>query len=225
MAFDIPTERSIVIKNGVTSFPEVKPYKKGDPIKIIFHPTPWRGLNVILLAMQMVKNPLVKLDVYSSCQVYGDDFAKANDHHYVELYKQAAELPNVNYIGYKPNEYILENLNKYHMFAFPSIWEETFCISALEAMAAGLYTIVTNYGALFETCAEFPVYVNYVKDYKKLAQDFAYAIDAVANVLHEQASTDHLKFQQTYVKKFYTWENQAARWNNFLEGALSARSK
>ena len=24
------------------------------------------------------------------------------------LYKQASELPNVNYIGYRPNEYILE---------------------------------------------------------------------------------------------------------------------
>jgi glycosyltransferase involved in cell wall biosynthesis len=48
------------------------------------------------------------------------------------------------YIGYKPNEYIKENLHKYHIFAYPNIWEETFCISALEAMAAGLYTITTE---------------------------------------------------------------------------------
>jgi UDP-glucose:(glucosyl)LPS alpha-1,2-glucosyltransferase len=53
------------------------------------------------------------------------------------LYEQARQLPNVNYIGYKPNEYIKENLHNYHIFAYPNIWEETFCISALEAMAAG----------------------------------------------------------------------------------------
>src|SRR5210317_392649 len=157
--FDVPTERCTVIKNGCVSFPKRKPYKKGDPIKLIFHPTPWRGLNVLLAAMQKVKNPLVKLDVYSSTQVYGNDFKEANDHKWVPLYKQAAELPNVNYIGYKPNSYILENLNKYHIFAYPNIWEETSCISAIEAMSAGLYCIMTNHGALYETCSEWPTYI------------------------------------------------------------------
>jgi len=225
MAFDIPTDRCHVIKNGTIAFPERKPYKQGDPIRMLFHPTPWRGLNVILLAMQMVKNPLIKLDVYSSCQVYGDDFAAKNDHAYVGLYKQAAELPNVNYIGYKPNEYILKNLENYHIFAFPSIWEETFCISALEAMGAGLFTIVTNYGALFETCAEFPVYINYQKDFTKLAEQFAHAIEGVAQELHTDGAYEHLQFQQKYVKRFYNWEGQAQKWNQFLQGALSARRK
>jgi UDP-glucose:(glucosyl)LPS alpha-1,2-glucosyltransferase len=225
MAFDIPTDRCHVIKNGAVAFLKRKPYKQGDPIRMLFHPTPWRGLNVILLAMQMVKNPLIKLDVYSSCQVYGDDFAAKNDHAYVELYKQAAELPNVNYIGYKPNEYILKNLENYHIFAFPSIWEETFCISALEAMGAGLFTIVTNYGALFETCAEFPVYINYQKDFTKLAEQFAHAIEGVAQELHTDGAYEHLQFQQKYVKRFYNWEGQAQKWNQFLQGALSARRK
>jgi glycosyltransferase involved in cell wall biosynthesis len=87
-----------------------------------------------------------------------------------ELYEQARQLPNVNYIGYKPNEYIKENLHKYDIFAYPNIWEETFCISAIEAMAAGLYVITTDYGALFETCAEFSSYVTYQKDYNNLAK-------------------------------------------------------
>jgi glycosyltransferase involved in cell wall biosynthesis len=50
----------------------------------------------------------------------------------------------VNYIGYKPNEYIKEHLKDYQLFVYPSIWEETFCISLLEAMAAGLYCVTTN---------------------------------------------------------------------------------
>ena len=92
------------------------------------------------------------------------DFAESNDKHYQALYEQAKKLPNVNYIGYKPNEYIKEHLKDYRLFVYPSIWEETFCISlALESMAAGLYCITTNYGALFETCAEFPMYIPYSK--------------------------------------------------------------
>jgi hypothetical protein len=74
--FKIPEEKCMVIKNGCTNFPTFKPYKKGDPIKLIFHPTPWRGLNVMLAAMQLIKNPLITLDVYSSCEVYGSDLKK-----------------------------------------------------------------------------------------------------------------------------------------------------
>ena len=58
--------------------------------------------------MQLVKNPLITLDVYSSTEVYGKDFMEKNDHNYKELYEQAKQLPNVNYIGYKPNSYIKE---------------------------------------------------------------------------------------------------------------------
>ena len=63
------------------------------------------------------------------------------------LYDQATQLPNVTYVGYKPNEFIKENLKNYHMFAYPNIWEETSCVTAIEAMAAGLYCITTDFGA------------------------------------------------------------------------------
>jgi glycosyltransferase involved in cell wall biosynthesis len=84
----------------------------------------------MLAAMQLIKNPLITLDVYSSCEVYGSAFKKANDHQYQELYEQAKQLKNVHYIGYKPNEYILEHMQDYQIFAYPNIWEENilyFC--------------------------------------------------------------------------------------------------
>ena len=223
MMFDVPTERCHVIKNGCTSFPIRKPYKKGDPIRIIHQNTPWRGLTVLLGAMQLVKNPLIKLDVYSSTQVYGDAFKEHNDERYIPLYKQAAQLPNVNYIGYKPNSYILEHLNKYNMYVYPSIFEETSCISAIECMSAGLYSIVTNFGALYETCAEFPMYVTYTKDFKILSQTFAAAIDMAAETLHEKAIQDSLDMQQGFYKKYYNWDKRAMEWNNFLYNIINAK--
>ena len=76
--FDIPTDRSVVIKNGTDNFPKRRPYQKGKPIKILHHNTPWRGLNVLLRAMQEIKDPNITLDVYSSTQVYGEAFKKQN---------------------------------------------------------------------------------------------------------------------------------------------------
>ena len=57
------------------------------------------------------------------------------------LYEQARKLPNVNYIGYKPNEYIKEMMPNYDMFVYPCIFEETSCASALEALASGVHVI------------------------------------------------------------------------------------
>jgi len=223
--FDIPTEKSLVIKNGVDNIKPRDLTKKKDKIKLIFHPTPWRGLNVILAAMQYVKNPNIELDVYSSCEVYGQAFKEANDKQWQGLYDQAKTLPNVNYIGYKSNEYIKEHLHKYDIFAYPCIWEETFCISAIEAMAAGLYVITTDIGALFETCAEFSSYVPYRKDYNSLAQNFAFAIETVATQMTSEGIIKHLERQIDYTNHFYNWSKQGNAWTQFLKGALNARSK
>ena len=221
--FDIPTDRCHVIKNGVTSFPKRKVFTKGDRLRMIFHPTPWRGLNVLLATMQLLENENIELDVYSSCEIYGKEFKKDNDDKYQDLYDQAKTLKNVNYLGYRSNDFILSKLPYYHMFAYPSIWEETSCISLLESMAAGLYCVTTNYGALFETGAEFPVYINYETNLVNLAHQFAEGIKICRNTLHEPIIQEHLDEQQKYVKRFYSWDKKALEWTNFLTGILDAK--
>tara|TARA_R100001086_G_scaffold158273_1_gene84794 strand:- start:5704 stop:6039 length:336 start_codon:yes stop_codon:yes gene_type:complete len=109
------------------------------------------------------------------------------------------------------------------MFAYPSTWEETSCNAALEAMAAGLYCIVTNYGALYETCSEYPLYVTYEKDTKRLAAKFAAAIREAIQTLDSPEVFEHLQEQQKFVKKFYSWEKRKVDWTNFLQGVLHER--
>tara|TARA_R110002020_G_scaffold126213_3_gene283898 strand:- start:2836 stop:3783 length:948 start_codon:yes stop_codon:yes gene_type:complete len=225
MVFNIPTEKCLVIKNGVEKIKPTIPYIKGQPIKIIHQNTPWRGLSILLGAMQLVKNPLVTLDVYSSTEIYGKKFMEENDSKYKALYEQAETLDNVNYIGYKPNEYIREHMKDYNMYVYPSIFEETSCISLLESMSAGLYCVVTNYGALFETGAEFPMYISYDNNYKALAEKFAYGIEAAAATLHEKTIQNHLTTQSNYTQLYYSWEKQAAAWTRFLQGAINVKTK
>ena len=223
MMFQIPEDKSLVIKNGIPPIKKSKPYVKGQPIKIIHQNTPWRGLAVLLGAMQLVKNPLISLDVYSSTEVYGKAFYGNNDSNYKELYEQAEHLPNVNYIGYKPNDFITQNIHNYHMYVYPSIFEETFCISLLEAMAGGLYCITTNYGALFETGAEFPMYVPYESNYRRLAEKFGYAIEAAATTFREKGIHQHLESQANYANAYYNWKKIGTSWTRFLEGAINAK--
>ena len=78
--FDVPTHKCHVIKNGVTNFPKRIPFIKGNRVRMLFQITPWRGLNVLLGAMQQLQNENVELDVFSSCKIYGDEFDKQNNH-------------------------------------------------------------------------------------------------------------------------------------------------
>jgi glycosyltransferase involved in cell wall biosynthesis len=106
---------------------------------------------------------------------------------------------------------------------YPSIWEETSCISLLEAMSAGLYCITTNFGALYETGSEFPMYVPYSNDYRSLAKKFAESIDIAALSLHESGIKDHLKMQKKFVNNFYDWKKRGSDWTRFLQGAINAK--
>ena len=219
--FDVPTEKCLVIKNGIANItPREIPYKETEPLKIIHQCTPWRGLNVLLGTMQLLTKHNIQLDVYSSTELYGEAFNKANDHHYTALYDQAKKLPNVSYIGFKPDNYIKDHLKDYHMFVYPSIWEETSCISLIESMAAGLYCMTTDLGALYETGAEYTMYIPYAKDYKLLAKKFAYGIINARNGLLQEPVQEHLKRQIQYTQIYYGWPKIALQWTKFLKGIV-----
>ena len=68
--FDIPTEQSMVIKNGFTDGLVLKKkFKRKGKIRLVYTSTPWRGLEVLLRAMELVKSDNIELDVYSSTPI------------------------------------------------------------------------------------------------------------------------------------------------------------
>ena len=216
--FKIPTENCLIIKNGFDDDLILKKeFKPNNKIKLVYTSTPWRGLDVLLDAMEQVKSNKVELDVYSSTQIYGDKFKEVSDKDYVALYDKAKSLNNVNYLGYTNHKDLIKVLHTYDVFVYPNHWEETFCISALEALACGQIGLITNNGALYETCAEFPIYVPYLTDKKLLADQFAFAIETLPEIINN-VSNDQIKFQMEYYKKFYHWSVIKTYWERFLNG-------
>ena len=223
--FDIPTNRCRVIKNALPRIKWIQKtrYKDKKPLRLIHVSTPWRGLNILLAAMHHVVNENIHLDVYSSTQLYGDKFKKMNDKHYETLYNHARKMDNVNYIGYKPHSEIIEAMQESHVFAYPSIWEETSCISAIEAMACGNIALVTNYGALPETCGDYGYYVNYDTNPKRLAQEYAAHLLYIKQILPTDAIQQRLENQRQHFGHFYNWDERIKEWIAFLNNALQAK--
>jgi glycosyltransferase involved in cell wall biosynthesis len=222
--FKIPEDKCTVIKNAI-DYDELKlktdftPKKK---IKMCYISTPWRGLEIALAAMDGIKDPDITLDVYSSTIIYGKSFEQQNDDKYKPLYEKAKNMPNVNYMGYCDHKTLVSKLKEYDVNCFPSIWEETFCISAMESLAAGQILITTDLGALPETCCEFPIYIPYTQDKPKLALQLAECILQTKKMLAQDLSNG-LKFQQEYYNRFYNWNLTGKNWENFLRGAINVK--
>ena len=218
LIFDIPTDISLVIKNGFDDDLIVKTdFKPKEKLKLIYTSTPWRGLDVLLNAMEQIKTDKVELDVYSSTQIYGDAFKKVNDDQFIKLYDKARTLKYVNYKGYIDHKELMKVLHTYDCYVHPSTFEETFCLAAMESLAAGLVAMTTDLGALYETCAEFPIYVPYLKDKEALAKQFAEAIDMLPDLI-SNADENKMKFQMQYYRQYYHWNVIKTYWERFLNG-------
>ena len=223
--FNVPTSRCRVIKNALPTRQWLQKaiYKKDQPLRLIHCSTPWRGLNVLLTAMHYVKHRDIQLDVYSSTQLYGDEFKKMNDKHYEPLYEHARKMDNVNYLGYSPNKSLITAMQDTHIFAYPSIWEETCCISALEAMAAGNIPLVTNFGALPETCGDYGFYVPYDTNPQTLAREYAAHLEYIKRILPTEAMQQQIENQRQHFIHFYSWDQRIKEWIAFLNNALQAK--
>jgi glycosyltransferase involved in cell wall biosynthesis len=218
MIFDIPTDISLVIKNGFDDDLIVKSeFKPKEKLKLVYTSTPWRGLDVLLSAMEQIKTDKVELDIYSSTQIYGDAFKKISDNQFTALYDKAKTIKNVNYKGYLNHKELMKILHTYDCYIHPSTFEETFCLAAMESLAAGLVAVTTDLGALYETCAEFPIYVPYLKDKEALSNQFAGAIDVLPDFVNS-LNADAMKFQMQYYRQFYHWNVIKTYWERFLNG-------
>ena len=140
--FKIPETKSLVIKNAIEkiSFQE----KPKDKVSLIYHTTPWRGLVLLLDIFKKINIENVELNVCSSTEIYGKKFDDSSKKDYEEIFNECKNTKNINYHGFVENKKIINLLKKMHIYSFPSIWPETSCISAIEAMAAGCEIVTTN---------------------------------------------------------------------------------
>jgi glycosyltransferase involved in cell wall biosynthesis len=221
--FKIPEYKSFVIKNATHPFD--KPAKIGNKTKIIFTSTPWRGLSVLILAIQHLNKVRddFEVDVYSSTQIYGDKFKEITGDKYDGLYERCKNTKNMNYIGYAPNEEIRKAVANAHILAYPSIFEETSCIAVIEAMMAGCRVVTTNYGALYETCADFADMIEYEPNHAELAKKFASQLNWVIHNLKEGNYKEDLDLQVKYYEKNYSWKTRIEEWRNFLQYARTRK--
>ena len=219
--YKIPEYKSFVIKNATHAFEPVKKEPlmiTSDKIKLLYTSTPWRGLIVLLKAIEILNKTRddFTLDVYSSIKIYGTEFEKAEGDNFKKLFDLCKNTKNINYMGYATNDEIREALKSTHILAYPCIFEETSCIAAIEAMMAGCYVVTTNYGALPETCGDFATMIEFNSSGIQLINNFTSALNTVMDNYKNNVYKEDLELQVKFYKKYYSWETRIEEWKGFL---------
>lgn len=215
----IPYRESVVLKNAITPIDLDEKDKEADVIRLIYHTTPHRGLEILVPVFDHLWNngyeDKIHLDVFSSFNIYG---WPQRDEPYQELFQKCKDHPGITYHGSVENNIVREYLKQAHIFAYPNIWPETSCISVIEAMSAGCAVICPNYAALSETTGNFANMYQWHEDPNSHANIFASILKVLLDKYHDPFHKDKLSMQKIWTDAFYSWDNRIPEWDGLLRG-------
>jgi glycosyltransferase involved in cell wall biosynthesis len=214
--FNIPGYKTKVLKNACIG---VNSRRSGviDNVRLCYTSTPWRGLDVLLKAWEILKPKNAELHVFSSCKIYGKEFSKT-DSQYEHLYNKCKELPGVVYRGSIPNDELKQEISNFDILAYPNTFEETSCIAVIEALCTGLRVITSNLGALPETTEGWARIYPYLANPDIHAQEFAKILDEEIELIRENKLEEHLTDQVNIYNKRWNWDFRETEWIKFLDG-------
>lgn len=220
----VPYSDCVVLKNAIEPFEPALLNKESDKIKLIYHPTPHRGLNILVPVFDALCKKWgdrIQLDVYSSFKIYGWE---ERDAQFASLIQACKDHPQINYHGSVPNAELRKALGESHIFAYPSTWQETSCICAIEAMSASNLIVTPNLAALPETTGGFAMMYQYQEDVNAHANLFYQQLDQAIAAVDRAFTSDfafdlarHLNAQKAYADNMYSWKNRAPEWTQLLE--------
>lgn len=190
--------------------------------RLIYTSTPFRGLAVLLDAFPLIRAavPAARLSVYSGLAVY--QIPEAEDA-YRDLYRRCRETQGVDYCGQVSQPALADALKGALCFAYPSTFPETFCTSAIEAMAAGCLAVLGDLGALAETSQGLAELVPPSGDGAAYAHRFA---ERVIPFLEEApALAPRLERQRRLLLADATWEARAETWSRWIETLRAERGQ
>ena len=217
----VPYSHSIVLQNAIV--PLEKKEKATDKIKLIYHSTPHRGLQLLVPVFEKLaeKHKDIELDVFSSFKIYGWE---SRDAEFKELFDRCRNHPQINYHGSVPNEEVKAALSAAHIFAYPNIWQETSCIALMEAMSAACVCVHPNLAALYDTSGHVTRMYQWDEDPNRHAQKFYGVLEEAISDVREKRVDNETMYGKMYADNRFTWERRILEWKVFL-GTLKEMKK
>ena len=214
----VPPSAGVVIQNSIEPIEQHE--KPTDKTTLIYYSTPHRGLSLLYPVFDKLYEEYgsaIELKVFSSFELYG---WPQRDEPYKELFEALENHPGIQYSKSVSNETIREELKKAHIFAYPSIWQETSCLCLIEAMSAGLTPVHSSLAALPETSMGLSMMYDYVEDPNKHAMTFYNTLRMTIQNINDPYMRQLTTLRKHSADAIYNTQRQGMRWlalaNNIL---------
>jgi glycosyltransferase involved in cell wall biosynthesis len=137
----IELDRIYVIPNAIEPVtPTPGKFDNINKVKLIHASSKDRGLEILLNAIPLITEDF-ELNIFN-------DFYPDLPHNFNA---DGVNDPRVNFYGKTPRKTLYKFFADSHIHAYPSTYPETSCLTQMEALSAGCYTVHTDLGALPET--------------------------------------------------------------------------
>lgn len=180
------------------------------PGKLIFCSVPRRGLENLLPIYRRIKEkvPYASLYITSDYTLWGQKDPLNLD--YKEMFKG---VPDVHFLGKVSREELVHHQKTAEILAYPGNYDENFCVSAMECIAAGAIPVATNIGAMLSTISDSGELLSGNPEDGRYQSDF---IEIVEKLLLNEGYRIALREKGVSRSKKYYWSRLAKVWEDMF---------
>lgn len=215
----IPGDRIRVTRNGID--PErFAMHVARQPHRLIYSSSPDRGLDVLLDLFPRIRAELpdAELHVFYGFDNWDKSLAARPDpsqHAWRARVTAAMQQPGVYNRGRIGQRQLAEEMLRSDVWLYPTSFHETYCITALEAQAAGVVCVCSGLAGLMTTVADRGVLLDGDARSPEYQQQ---AIGAVLDLLRDRPRREALVERARTWALTQTWDGVAAEWNAWFRG-------
>lgn len=206
-------DKCIVIDNTIRPIEFIP--KPTDKINLIYTSTPQRGLAILVpVFIELAKKyPNIHLNVFSSFAIYGWN---ERDTVFQQLFDTCKNHPQITYHGSQPNDVVREYLQRSHIMAFPSIWQECSSHALIEAMSAGLLCVHSNLAGNCDTSGSVTRIYQYNEDINKHAHLFYNMLEKAIGDVFKPETANEVAFVKKYADTRFDLEKITSKWVDLM---------
>lgn len=215
--YAIKKSKIVVVDLGVSeSEYNVEPVKEKN--KMIFCSVPDRGLEHMAEFFPEIRSrvPSATLYITADYRLWGMETAM-NDR-YTNL---LGDMIGVHFLGKVTREELVKHQLSSEIMAYSCNYDENFCISAMECIAAGAVPVTTyNAGAMYSTVADSGILIKYKPSDSEYKREF---VEHIVRLLQDKEELSTLREKGRARSKSYYWSNLVYTYIDIFEKLLEGK--
>jgi glycosyltransferase involved in cell wall biosynthesis len=228
--YKIPKNKLRVIPNGINleRFP-IEKWNNEEKQRLIYSSSPDRGLDTILSLWPIIKQryPEIEIHVFYGWNIIDKiiEISRSRGAHntHLEQFKKrcllqvealGGEDAGIFMRGRVNQDILAEEMMNSLIWAFPTMFMETFCITSIEIQAAGVVPVTSNLAALTETI--HPDY-HKVEGWPNNASYQREWLSLLAFALENKDYREKIRPKARELAEQFTWEKSYSKWNDLIK--------